>query len=89
MKAKGLNPEEFETYLMTFKYGAPPHGGLGIGLERLTMHLLNCKNVFFVPMRQDDFENKPTSIVADFTKIHDSVLSALEQKQLQPIFTKA
>ena len=45
MKAKGLNPEEFETYLMTFKYGAPPHGGLGIGLERLTMHLLNCKNV--------------------------------------------
>lgn len=45
MKAKGLNPEEFETYLATFKYGAPPHGGLGLGLERLTMHLLNCKNV--------------------------------------------
>lgn len=45
MKDKGLNPEEFETYLMTFKYGAPPHGGLGIGLERLTMHLLNFKNV--------------------------------------------
>lgn len=45
MKAKGLNPEEFETYLMTFKYGAPPHGGLGLGLERLTMHLLNMKNV--------------------------------------------
>ncbi len=42
---KGLNPEEFETYLMTFKYGAPPHGGLGLGLERLTMHLLNFKNV--------------------------------------------
>lgn len=45
MKDKGLDPEEFETYLMTFKYGAPPHGGLGLGLERLTMHLLNCKNV--------------------------------------------
>ena len=45
MKDKGLNPEEFETYLMTFKYGAPPHGGLGLGLERLTMHLLGCKNV--------------------------------------------
>ena len=45
MKEKGLNPEEFETYLMTFKYGAPPHGGLGIGLERLTMHLLGFKNV--------------------------------------------
>ena len=36
---------EFETYLMTFKYGAPPHGGLGIGLERLTMHRLGFKNV--------------------------------------------
>lgn len=45
MKDKGLNPEEFETYLATFKYGAPPHGGLGLGLERLTMHLLGVKNV--------------------------------------------
>ena len=41
----GTNPEEFETYLMLHKYGAPPHGGLGIGLERLTMHLLGFKNV--------------------------------------------
>lgn len=45
MERFGLNPEEFGTYLMTFKYGTPPHGGLGIGLERLTMHLLNFKNV--------------------------------------------
>ena len=41
----GTNPEEFETYLMLHKYGAPPHGGLGLGLERLTMHLLGAKNV--------------------------------------------
>ncbi len=41
----GMNPEEFETYLMLHKYGAPPHGGLGLGLERLTMHLLGRKNV--------------------------------------------
>lgn len=41
----GMNPEAFETYLMLHKYGAPPHGGLGIGLERLTMHLLGFKNV--------------------------------------------
>ena len=41
----GMNPEEFDTYLMLHKYGAPPHGGLGIGLERLTMHLLGFKNV--------------------------------------------
>ena len=41
----GMNPELFETYLMLHKYGAPPHGGLGLGLERLTMHLLGFKNV--------------------------------------------
>ena len=41
----GMNPDEFETYLMFHKFGAPPHGGLGIGLERLTMHLLGRKNV--------------------------------------------
>ncbi len=41
----GMDPSQFETYLMLHKYGAPPHGGLGIGLERLTMHLLGAKNV--------------------------------------------
>lgn len=45
MQKLGMNPEEFATYLMLHKYGAPPHGGLGIGLERLTMHLLGFKNV--------------------------------------------
>lgn len=37
MKFKGMDPEEFESYLMIHKHGMPPHGGLGIGLERLTM----------------------------------------------------
>ena len=45
MEKLGMNPEEFATYLMRHKYGAPPHGGLGLGLERLTMHLLGAKNV--------------------------------------------
>ncbi|MBQ3597338.1 MAG: aspartate--tRNA(Asn) ligase [Clostridia bacterium] len=45
MEKCGMNPELFETYLMFHKYGAPPHGGLGIGLERLTMHLLGFSNV--------------------------------------------
>ena len=45
MKKCGMNPDDFETYLMFHKYGAPPHGGLGLGLERLTMHLLGFKNV--------------------------------------------
>lgn len=45
MEKLGMDPEQFETYLMLHKYGAPPHGGLGLGLERLTMHLLGFKNV--------------------------------------------
>ena len=45
MKARGMNPDDFESYLMAHKYGMPPHGGLGLGLERITMHLLGFKNV--------------------------------------------
>lgn len=44
-KEKGLNPEEFEFYMEPFKYGAPPHGGLGLGIERLTMQLLDLDNI--------------------------------------------
>ena len=47
--------------------------------------LLNCKNVYFIPMRQDDSTNKPRSIVADFDKTYDSMLNALNGKQIQPI----
>ena len=37
MEKRGMDPEDIKDYLMIFKYGMPPHGGLGIGLERLTM----------------------------------------------------
>lgn len=42
---KGMSEEGLEQYLDTFKYGMPPHGGLGIGLERLTMQLLGEDNI--------------------------------------------
>lgn len=45
MKAQGLDPADFESYLDAHKYGLPPHGGLGIGLERLLMKLLNRSNI--------------------------------------------
>ena len=41
----GLNPEDFDFYLDTFKYGMPPHGGFAIGLERLTMKILKLSNI--------------------------------------------
>jgi aspartyl-tRNA synthetase len=44
-KEKGFDPEAFSFYLDPFKYGAPPHGGLGLGVERLTMQLLGIENI--------------------------------------------
>ena len=43
--ARDMEEEGMEQYLDTFKHGKPPHGGLGIGLERLTMQLLGEENV--------------------------------------------
>ena len=50
MRVRGMNPDDFEGYLMAHKYGMPPHGGLGLGLERITMHLLGFKNVRYASM---------------------------------------
>lgn len=47
--------------------------------------LLARKHFFFVPFGQDDFENKPTSMVADFSLIPAALSAALEGRQLQPI----
>ena len=45
MKARGMDPEQFESYLQIHKHGMPPHGGLGMGLERFTARLLEQDNV--------------------------------------------
>ena len=45
MLARGMDPDEFKDFLMIHKYGMPPHGGLGIGLERLAMKLLEVDNI--------------------------------------------
>jgi nondiscriminating aspartyl-tRNA synthetase len=43
--SKKMDPASFGDYLSIFKYGMPPHGGFGMGLERLTMTLLHLKNI--------------------------------------------
>ena len=48
--------------------------------------LLNTKNIYFVPLKQDDCIKKPNSLVADFDKLEDCVTLALQGKQHQPIF---
>ena len=42
---KGLNPEDFAHYIESFSYGAPPHAGWSIGLERLTMTVCGISNI--------------------------------------------
>lgn len=48
--------------------------------------LLSRKSVFFVPMRQDDPEKKPHSLVADFSRIPEALTAMREGKQLRPLF---
>lgn len=58
---------------------------LGASAENIGK-LLNRKNIYFVPMRQDDPENKPNSLVARFELIPECVKLASEGRQYQPIF---
>lgn len=45
MKKFDLDPSEFSFYTESFRYGMPPHGGLAIGLERITMKLCGLNNI--------------------------------------------
>ena len=45
MKKREMDITQFESYLMMHQYGMPPHGGLGLGLERFTSRLLEQENV--------------------------------------------
>lgn len=50
MQQRNMNVELFESYLMMHKHGMPPHGGLGLGLERLTARLLGYENVRYTTL---------------------------------------
>lgn len=53
---KGIHPESIHHYLDNFRYGCPPHGGFGLGVERVIMKLLglsSVKEVSFVPRDPD------------------------------------
>ena len=45
MKSKNIDIEEFQSYLLAHKHGMPPHGGLGLGLERLTAQICGFQNI--------------------------------------------
>lgn len=58
---------------------------LGTSAQNLG-RMLNYKNVYFVPFSQDDPVNKPNSLVAHFDLLQDTIKTALDNKQIQPIF---
>ncbi len=64
--------------------GVSTNDGLGNNAKNIG-YLLNAKGIYFIPFGEDDYINKPASLVADFTKIVPTIQSALAHKQLQPI----
>lgn len=63
---KGMEPGPFEDYLSIFKYGMPAHGGFGMGLERLTMTLLQRQNIRETSL----FPSDPKRIASHRLKAH-------------------
>ena len=45
MKGKGVDPESMKGYVDAFRYGAPPHAGAGLGLERIVQFYLNLGDI--------------------------------------------
>lgn len=67
--------------------GVSTNDGLGISLKNIG-ELLNTKNFYFVPFRQDDYTYKPKSLVLDYSYIIDTIEFALEGKQIQPVISR-
>ena len=57
---------------------------LGFSAQNI-LKALNTKNIYLTPMYQDDYKNKPNSLVADFTLVTETVKNAFESKQIRPI----
>lgn len=67
--------------------GVSTNDGLGMSLENIG-RLLNTKNMYFVPFRQDDYVSKPKSLVLEYKYIIDTLKFALKGKQIQPIISR-
>jgi nondiscriminating aspartyl-tRNA synthetase len=66
LRMKEMDPNNFPDYLSIFKFGMPPHGGFGMGLERLTMTLLKLKNIREASL----FPSDPKRIAGNRIKAH-------------------
>lgn len=67
--------------------GISTNDGLGSTLENIGK-LINTKNMYFIPFRQDDYISKPKSLVLDYNYVIDSIVEAMNGKQIQPIISR-
>lgn len=67
--------------------GISTNDALGLNFKNIAT-LLNTKNIYFVPFGQDDFKNKPKSLVANWDKLHETILEAYTGTQIQPLLLK-
>ena len=67
--------------------GVSTNDGLGVTLQNIGC-LLNTKNFYFIPFRQDDYVYKPKSLVLDYTYVVETIEYAIEGKQIQPVISK-
>ena len=65
--------------------GISTNDGLGSNFKNIG-RLYDTKNFYFVPFSQDDYVNKPKSLVLDYSRVVDTIKYAVEGKQIQPLF---
>lgn len=68
--------------------GVSTNDALGASMRSIAL-LKNTKHLYFVPMAQDDVVAKPNSLVADFSRVEETIACALTGLQLQPLFFSA
>ncbi|KAJ5115262.1 hypothetical protein NUU61_001021 [Penicillium alfredii] len=59
MRRVGINPDDMEEYMEAFRWGAPPHAGAGVGLERLLMLILQVGNIRLTSLLHRDPKSLP------------------------------
>ncbi|CAL3969085.1 unnamed protein product [Diplocarpon coronariae] len=72
LKSKGIHPDTMTEYLEGFRWGAPPHAGCGIGLERLTYLFLNLGNIRLASLFPRDPKSLPATRIVPALRHEDA-----------------
>ena len=64
--------------------GVSTNDAMGLNFKNIA-YLFAAKNFYFIPFGQDNFAQKPKSLVADWSKLEDTIITAMQNKQIQPV----